>query len=65
MGYGSTETFALGCRGDGAAAGLPDWAPIKDLASAVGERKEQLYSVYSNSWDSHAAVFIKLNNQGL
>ena len=24
MGYGSTEGFALGCRGDGAAAGLPD-----------------------------------------
>ena len=66
MGYGATEGFALGCRGDGAAAGLPDWPPafiqgsfricssvglscglkesirrIRDLASAVGERKEQ------------------------
>ena len=58
VGYGSTEGFALGCRGDGV-------APIRDLASAVGERKEQLYSVYSNSWDSHAVVFIGLNNQGL
>ena len=64
-GYGATEGFALGCRGDGAAAGLPDWAPafiqgsfricssvslscglkesirpIRDLASAGGERKD-------------------------
>ena len=37
----------------------------KDLASAVGERKEQSYSVYSKSWDGHAAIFVGLNNHGL
>ena len=83
MGYGATEGFALGCRGDGAAAGCPIGLQlsskdllsvglscglkerIRDLASAVGERKEQSYSAYSKSWDGHAAIFIGPNYQGL